>query len=147
MEKSRSNSSTESETTNTSTSSTSSSLAAHDFSFLLDEPKVYRFVGRSSKRPAPQKRKYDKLKAAATRERNKGLREAGKNVPPSYKRKTKRPYRQTGKYRGARVQKGGNVRQFKKKDLRYLNKIHSKFMTSEGKPHTFHGSKKKDSPK
>jgi hypothetical protein len=119
-----------------------------DFSFLLEDTTVRRFVGRkTTKQPVKKRRAYNKVKAASTRARNKCLRDAGMSIPPSYNRKTKRPYRQSGKYRGARVMQGGSVRNFNKPDLQYLNDIHSKFMTTEGKPHTFCGGKKKDDPK
>ena len=132
----------ESSSSNTESKSNSSINEKHDFSFLLEEPAVYRFEGKKNK-VVKKKRKYDKAKAAETRTRNKRLRNAGKNIPPNYKRKTKRPYRQTGKYRGARVMQGGKVRKFKKSALQHLNSVHSKFMSTEGQPLTFHGKKNK----
>jgi hypothetical protein len=43
-------------------------------------------------------RSYDSTRAKQTRERNAALRANGENVPPSYQRKTGRPYEKSGKY-------------------------------------------------
>ena len=117
-------------------------VVEHDFSFLLEEPgkKMYCCEGKK-KVVTKKKRKYNKEKAAATRARNKRLRAEGKEIPPSYQRKTTRPYRQTGKYRGARVMYGGKVRTFKKSGLQHLNSVHSKFMSTGGEPLSFHVKK------
>ena len=128
-----------------------------DFSFLLEEEEEeeeersgqnlnQKSVEKRSveKKKKKKKRKYDKVKAQRTRQRNLELRQNGKPVPPSYVRKCPdRPYRQTGKYRGARVCKGGKIRVYKKPSLVHLNRVKSKFMTEQGDPQTFRISKKK----
>lgn len=63
------------------------------------------------------KRKYDRAKAAETRERRKKLRDAGidpgSHYTPRNQAKGKRKWVASGRYRGANLPKGGGLRQFK----------------------------------